>query len=487
MKSKIILKNMRSVLYLLFTIVISSILGVLEFNLISLSNSFQDNILTVGVLMVSISVINIFWTYFSASYISNYVMSFMENSLRQLQFSHGRKDLTGISADLTKKFTDGANRAVDGFLIPLSLLPTRIVLLISILVSTYSTIGLKIELIFISGIIVAGVLISFITTLKISKIIGNRIHTAIAERITGLEASTVGFKSYYYTGNLMTAYAILSKAFKNYVAYRPWSEVLIHLPKISLDVWLGLALIYLYYTDLSSNITINAASLIVLIRLLPNLQIIFSIINQCASNYDAVRHFFTVNVPQPMKIIENSASCSLDESGLNINKGTFKVRFERGTSILVGKSGTGKSSLLYWIFDELRGNGDDVCLLTGDPFFMKNEELRVPAEFLPLYQLIAGNGRLEKLNHGGVIVLDDVSSLSLGEKQRLAFFRAAVKRNKVYLLDECFSGIEVSMEEKILSWIEQNSDCAVLVTHRTPKLKYFTHSIATINQGLQIQ
>lgn len=465
---------------------VSTTLAILEYKLIFYSINIKDHLLVIGSFMVVVSLINVLWTYLSTLFISTYVMNYIENALSDLQQASTYKDLSSLSATLVKKYTDGANRAVDGFLIPISLLPTRLVLVIAIFVSTHSSVEVNNSVLYVAFFIVVGLLVTFTTAIKISKFIGNRIHLSISARVKALEENTLGYKSYFYSGISHSIKQNFKTSLSNYKKNRPWSELMIHLPKLSLDIWLGLSLILVAYLDASASLALSASTIVVVIRLLPNLQIIMSILNQCASNYDAVQHFFTYNPPLNTNLSVPDAACRLTRDGLQFTKGSFTLFFKDRMNRLNGESGTGKSTLLYWIYNELYRGPEKVCLISSDPYLGSGEKIHIPDRFIPLYSLIADNGRLESLISNNFVCLTDITSLSLGERQRLSFVRAAVQSFDVYLLDECFSGVELELEEKILSWINNHSRLVIYVTHRTPKTQLSSYNIDSIKKGLKL-
>lgn len=65
------------------------------------------------------------------------------------------------------------------------------------------------------------------------------------------------------------------------------------------------------------------------------------------------------------------------------------------------------------------------------------------------------------------VIQNDGENMSVGQKQRLGIAMAVAKQKPFLLLDECFSGVDASTEQKILDHMFSELSCGVvLVTHR---------------------
>ena len=227
----------------------------------------------------------------------------------------------------------------------------------------------------------------------------------------------------------------------------------------------------------------------------------------------------TVEEPTEIKgkIEFNKVSLTYDDTGITALKGvTFTIN-KGETLAILGKTGSGKSTVINLIsrlYDVTEGevlidgeniktrNLNDVRSQIGfvpqDPFLFSDtiennikfgkenaseEEIVKAAKNAVIHDNIIGfkDGYKTILGERGV-------TLSGGQKQRTSIARAIIKDPKILIFDDCLSAVDTETEEQILSNLERISSdkTTIIISHRVSSAKN-ADKIIVLDEGNIIQ
>ncbi|MGZ9413537.1 ATP-binding cassette domain-containing protein [Mycoplasma sp. AC157] len=131
---------------------------------------------------------------------------------------------------------------------------------------------------------------------------------------------------------------------------------------------------------------------------------------------------------------------------------------------------------LWWkfLFLTLKYDKKQIKKIWNFLFFIKKtfkKDLKVIAEKLEINTLIK----------------QEANKLSGGQKQRVAIAKALIKNNKLLLLDEPFSALDIKIKEKTLEWViklKQEFDLSIiLITHDQADALKISDYILVLNNG----
>lgn len=184
--------------------------------------------------------------------------------------------------------------------------------------------------------------------------------------------------------------------------------------------------------------------------------------------------------------------------GFDENRSLFEnlnFEFKEGDKVLIkGRSGSGKSTLASIILGLLKpksgsveycGNigvpknisqvvgyvGPDPFFITGslkDNLLYSNEDLSISdQDILDALSLVQLEDVVDELNNGIHEQLTERNQLSTGQKQRMAFARALLRKPKLLILDEATSNLDKKTEEKIIQNLVSFSHemIVLIITH----------------------
>ncbi|RJX29610.1 MAG: ATP-binding cassette domain-containing protein [Dethiobacter sp.] len=177
---------------------------------------------------------------------------------------------------------------------------------------------------------------------------------------------------------------------------------------------------------------------------------------------------------------------------------------------IIGESGSGKTTFLKML-DHLISpdqgtieyKGQDIKAL--DPVLLRREVILLPQTpvifpgtikhnlliglFFARKTVVDDSTLLEIVNKIGLKrgLLDDASTLSGGEKQRLALGRVMLIEPEVMLLDEPTSALDDDTEAKTIeyvkNYVKRRRKTLVMVTHSKQLAKNYGETIVTISNG----
>ena len=193
---------------------------------------------------------------------------------------------------------------------------------------------------------------------------------------------------------------------------------------------------------------------------------------------------------------DGSALCLRDLS-VTLDDGTVVVKdtdvtVERNERVLVvGESGTGKSSLVRAIAGLWPWGQGEIAIPRGARLFLMPQQPYIPLGSLrrvatyPLPSDVIAEERLceliELVGLGYLVRRLDVEAswdhiLSGGEKQRIAFVRLLLHQPDIVVMDEATSALDPASQERLMNLVAENLPGAAIISiaHR-PELEAFHH------------
>lgn len=252
-----------------------------------------------------------------------------------------------------------------------------------------------------------------------------------------------------------------------------------------------------------------------------------SMVQQAEASQKRINEFLKVepeikNTIKTASIIEGNISFkevhfTYDDTNINALKGiSFEIRSGE-TLAIIGKTGSGKSTILDLI-GRLYDIDKGAILVDGKPIDTLNlTSLRdaigyVPQDAFLFSDTINNNIKFGKENATNEEVITAAKNaqvhkninkfnnkydtilgergitLSGGQKQRVSIARAIIKDPKILLFDDCLSAVDTETEEKILKSLSEISTnkTTVIVSHRISSVKNANH-IIVLDEGKVIQ
>ncbi|KAH7323926.1 ABC transporter-like protein [Rhexocercosporidium sp. MPI-PUGE-AT-0058] len=189
-----------------------------------------------------------------------------------------------------------------------------------------------------------------------------------------------------------------------------------------------------------------------------------------------------------------------------INNVTFEIHPGQLTMI-VGPVGCGKSSLLRGLLGETpssKGNvytNEAYASFVGQAPWIQNATIREniigvsafePEWYAKVVHACALDSDIEMLSEGDDTMVGSAgTALSGGQRLRLALSRAVYSRKRVLILDDVFSGLDATSEDRIFSrllgktgLLRQLGTAVILVTHAAHRLSYADHIISLNSLGV---
>ena len=182
----------------------------------------------------------------------------------------------------------------------------------------------------------------------------------------------------------------------------------------------------------------------------------------------------------------------------------FSLRLEENKIYgLLGKNGTGKSTLLYLIAGLLRPQSGTVCVDAVDAYKRKAEMLAdiflVPEEFelpsMTLHRFVELNApfyprfsqeRLEACLRDFELTPDlDLGALSMGQKKKVFMSFALATNTRLLLMDEPTNGLDIPSKSQFRKTVAQNMNddqTIIISTHQVHDVEALLDHILMLNQ-----
>ena len=185
----------------------------------------------------------------------------------------------------------------------------------------------------------------------------------------------------------------------------------------------------------------------------------------------------------------------------------FSLRLEENKIYgLLGKNGTGKSTLLYLIAGLLRPQAGSVCCCSTatyatykrqaealEDMFLVPEEFELPAMTLKRYvELMApfypkfSRERLEACLRDFELTADlDLGALSMGQKKKVFMSFALATNTRLLLMDEPTNGLDIPSKSQFRKTVAQNmsdDQTIIISTHQVHDVEALLDHILMLNQ-----
>ena len=225
----------------------------------------------------------------------------------------------------------------------------------------------------------------------------------------------------------------------------------------------------------------------------------------------------TISKKDSKSIVFKNVSFKYDQTGIEIFN-SFDLKIEEGKTIgIVGKVGSGKTSILDLICRIYDPSGGDIFIGDKNLKSLKLSELRKIISYVPQNNFLFsesiqkniqfGNPKATKDQVQKAAVLSEIDSeilkfdkgydtvlgergvtLSGGQVQRLSIARSFIKDSEIYLFDDCFSSLDSDTEDRIISNLKTNfnNKTLLIVSHRVSCVRH-SDKIIVLENGKIVQ
>ena len=220
---------------------------------------------------------------------------------------------------------------------------------------------------------------------------------------------------------------------------------------------------------------------------------------------------------QTKDIIFKNVSFEYDQTGIKIFN-SFNLKIEEGKTLgIVGKVGSGKTSLLDLISRIYDPSSGDIFIGDKNLKSLELNELRRNISYVPQNNFLFSESIQKNIEFGNpsatkdevkrAAILSEIDSeilkfkkgyetilgergvtLSGGQVQRLSIARSFIKDSEIYLFDDCFSSLDSDTEDKIIKNLNNNfkGKTLLIVSHRVSCIKN-ADRIIVLEKGSIIQ
>ena len=220
---------------------------------------------------------------------------------------------------------------------------------------------------------------------------------------------------------------------------------------------------------------------------------------------------------QTKDIIFKNVSFEYDQTGIKIFN-SFNLKIEEGKTLgIVGKVGSGKTSLLDLISRIYDPSSGDIFIGDKNLKSLELNELRKNISYVPQNNFLFSESIQKNIEFGNpsatkdevkrAAILSKIDSeilkfkkgyetilgergvtLSGGQVQRLSIARSFIKDSEIYLFDDCFSSLDSDTEDKIIKNLNNNfkGKTLIIVSHRVSCVKN-ADKIIVLEKGSIIQ
>ena len=225
----------------------------------------------------------------------------------------------------------------------------------------------------------------------------------------------------------------------------------------------------------------------------------------------------TISKKDSKSIVFKNVSFKYDQTGIEIFN-SFDLKIEEGKTIgIVGKVGSGKTSILDLICRIYDPSSGDIFIGDKNLKSLKLSELRKIISYVPQNNFLFsesiqrniqfGNPKSTKDQVQKAAVLSEIDSeilkfekgyetilgergvtLSGGQVQRLSIARSFIKDSDIYLFDDCFSSLDSDTEDRIISNLKNNfnNKTLLIVSHRVSCVRH-ADKIIVLENGKIVQ
>ena len=225
----------------------------------------------------------------------------------------------------------------------------------------------------------------------------------------------------------------------------------------------------------------------------------------------------TISKKDSKSIVFKNVSFKYDQTGIEIFN-SFDFKIEEGKTIgIIGKVGSGKTSILDLICRIYDPSGGDIFIGDKNLKSLKLSELRKIISYVPQNNFLFsesiqkniqfGNPKATKDQVQKAAVLSEIDSeilkfdkgydtvlgergvtLSGGQVQRLSIARSFIKESEIYLFDDCFSSLDSDTEDRIISNLKTNfnNKTLLIVSHRVSCVRH-SDKIIVLENGKIVQ
>ena len=220
---------------------------------------------------------------------------------------------------------------------------------------------------------------------------------------------------------------------------------------------------------------------------------------------------------QTKDIIFKNVSFEYDQTGIKIFN-SFNLKIEEGKTLgIVGKVGSGKTSLLDLISRIYDPSSGDIFIGDKNLKSLELNELRRNISYVPQNNFLFSESIQKNIEFGNpsatkdevkrAAILSEIDSeilkfkkgyetilgergvtLSGGQVQRLSIARSFIKDSEIYLFDDCFSSLDSDTEDKIIKNLNNNfkGKTLIIVSHRVSCVRN-ADKIIVLEKGSIIQ
>lgn len=171
---------------------------------------------------------------------------------------------------------------------------------------------------------------------------------------------------------------------------------------------------------------------------------------------------------------------------------------------LLGKNGTGKTTLLKILCGLVYPNNGSVNVLNSEPckrkplflqeLFLLPEEIDLPnvsieafiktnASFYPLFNRTQFDGYLQEFQ---VPITNTLQNMSYGQKKKVLIAFALACNTKLLLMDEPTNGLDIiskSQFRKVIAGVLTDDKCIIISTHQVKDLESLIDRVMVIDEG----
>ena len=225
----------------------------------------------------------------------------------------------------------------------------------------------------------------------------------------------------------------------------------------------------------------------------------------------------TISKKDSKSIVFKNVSFKYDQTGIEIFN-SFDLKIEEGKTIgIIGKVGSGKTSILDLICRIYDPSSGDIFIGDKNLKSLKLSELRKIISYVPQNNFLFsesiqrniqfGNPKATKDQVQKAAVLSEIDheilkfekgyetilgergvTLSGGQVQRLSIARSFIKDSDIYLFDDCFSSLDSDTEDRIITNLKNNfnNKTLLIVSHRVSCVRH-ADKIIVLENGKIVQ